>query len=109
MSEESQPTPKIVIQENGPYEVTGEPILTKRAQSESIHGEPLDWDLVGAEDADYKRRERYLLCRCGQSNAKPYCDGTHEKIEFDGTLTASREPRAWRAEPNRRRRHFGVR
>ena len=84
--------PRIVIQENGPYEVTGEPVLTKRAQSESIHGEPLEWDLVGTEDADYKRRKQYLLCRCGQSNAKPYCDGTHEKIDFDGTLTASPQP-----------------
>ena len=94
MSEE--PTPRVVIQKGGPYEVTGEPILTKRAQSESIHGEPLDWDLVGTEDADYKRRKRYLLCRCGQSDAKPYCDGTHEKIDFDGKLTADRAPSASR-------------
>ena len=94
MSEE--PTPRVVIHEGGPYEVTGEPILTKRAQSESIHGEPLDWDLVGTEDADYKRRKRYLLCRCGQSNAKPYCDGTHGKIDFDGKLTADRAPSASR-------------
>ena len=66
MSEE--PAPRILIHEDGPYEVTGEPILTKRAPSESVYGEPLDWDLVGTEDADYRRRKRYLLCRCGQSN-----------------------------------------
>ncbi len=24
------------------------------------------------------------LCRCGQSNNKPYCDGTHRKVEFKG-------------------------
>ena len=91
-----QQTPRILIHEGGPYEVTGKPILTKRAHSESVHGEPLDWDLVGTEDADYERRERYLLCRCGQSNAKPYCDGTHEKIGFDGKLTADRAPSASR-------------
>lgn len=26
------------------------------------------------------------LCRCGQSSNKPYCDGTHSRCGFDGTL-----------------------
>ena len=26
------------------------------------------------------------MCRCGQSSNKPFCDGTHATIDFDGTL-----------------------
>jgi uncharacterized Fe-S cluster protein YjdI len=27
---------------------------------------------------------RYALCRCGGSGNKPYCDGTHVSIRFEG-------------------------
>jgi CDGSH-type Zn-finger protein len=36
-------------------------------------------------DADgnaYEVGETIALCRCGHSNTKPFCDGTHEKTNF---------------------------
>ena len=32
------------------------------------------------------------MCRCGQTKNKPFCDGTHVKVNFDGTETSDNEP-----------------
>ena len=44
------------------------------------------------EGKTYSPGETYALCRCGKTKTPPYCDGTHEHIDFDGTETASTEP-----------------
>lgn len=31
-----------------------------------------------------KKNKMTAFCRCGQSDNKPYCDGTHSKINFRG-------------------------
>lgn len=38
----------------------------------------------------YPEKEQCGLCRCGKSKEKPYCDGTHRTVGFDGTETAKR-------------------
>jgi hypothetical protein len=35
-----------------------------------------------ADAQPLETRNRVTLCRCGESNSKPLCDGTHRKIEF---------------------------
>lgn len=86
--------PRIVVRENGPYLVEGGLPLTRAAQVETEHGEPIDWE-YGPE---FKSRPTFELCRCGQSSRKPFCDATHETIDWDGTETADRGPSESRRE-----------
>jgi len=44
--------------------------------------------LAGVRAKKYPLQESYSFCRCGQSKNKPFCDGTHKQINFDGTETA---------------------
>jgi CDGSH-type Zn-finger protein len=45
----------------------------------------------------YETQDSYALCRCGRSK-KPFCDGTHSRVGFDGTETANRAPCAEQAQ-----------
>jgi CDGSH-type Zn-finger protein len=76
--------PRITVTANGPYLVAGDIPLRRRAPITSEHGEPLTWS-TGTE---IEAKDRYALCRCGQSDNKPFCDGTHARVDFDGTETA---------------------
>lgn len=75
---------KIVVRPNGPYVVYGEVPLVRKEQVISEHGEPLTWRTMERIETE----EIYALCRCGKSSTKPFCDGTHARIEFDGTEMA---------------------
>jgi 3-phenylpropionate/trans-cinnamate dioxygenase ferredoxin subunit len=60
--------------ENGPYKVTGDVELRDSA------GNP-----IAAPGSTI------FLCRCGGSTNKPFCDGTHSKIGFQGAMAAVQE------------------
>lgn len=60
---------KITIRNNGPYVVEG------------------DFTLVDHEGREVPLVKR-ALCRCGGSTTKPFCDGTHSKIGFQGAMAA---------------------
>lgn len=46
-----------------------------------VYGNLLVKDKSGNEE---RKNKVTAFCRCGQSGNKPYCDGTHTKIDFKG-------------------------
>lgn len=77
---------KVVITKNGPYLVSGNLPLSKEISTIGEEGEPEKW----VKGAKYPDKNSYALCRCGKSQKKPYCDGTHVKVNFNGEETAER-------------------
>jgi CDGSH-type Zn-finger protein len=41
---------------------------------------------------DLAGRTTVSLCRCGQSENKPFCDGTHRKVNFQSEVKARTLP-----------------
>jgi CDGSH-type Zn-finger protein len=76
---------KIIISKNGPYLISGNLPLGEEIEHADNDGNPGTWE----KGKSYSNKENCALCRCGKSSNKPYCDGTHLKIKFDGTETAS--------------------
>ena len=66
---------KITVRKNGPYRV-GAP----EGSIELVDSEGNAFDLTG--------KPAFSLCRCGGSVNKPFCDGTHSKIGFQGAELA---------------------
>jgi CDGSH-type Zn-finger protein len=56
------------LRRNGPYVIEGDAV---RVVDWNGHEYPID-------------RLPVALCRCGASANKPFCDGTHAKIGFEG-------------------------
>ena len=80
--------PKIEIKKNGPYLVSGEIPLAKEIILRNDENIPIGWE----KGKVFLVQDEYALCRCGKSREKPFCDGTHQKVRFDGTETASMKP-----------------
>ena len=78
---------RIKVTKDGPYLITGGiPLLRMIIETDS-YSDPCRWQEVER----FPQRQSYVLCRCGKSSNKPYCDGTHTLQRFDGIETASSE------------------
>lgn len=63
---------KITVKDNGSLRIEGE--------VELFDGKGEKYDLAG--------RQAFSLCRCGQSDNKPFCDGTHSRCGFESQVIA---------------------
>ncbi len=63
---------KITVRPNGPLRVEGDFTI--------CDPEGNAFDLAG--------RTAISLCRCGQSQDKPFCDGSHKRVGFESVVKA---------------------
>jgi CDGSH iron-sulfur domain-containing protein 3 len=64
----------ISVRTNGPYKITGPVSL--------VDAEGVPFELPAGSSI--------VLCRCGHSQNKPFCDATHKQIGFEADDTAPR-------------------
>lgn len=69
---------KITVRENGPFRVEA-----PEGTIELVDAAGNAYDLTG--------KTAFSLCRCGGSINKPFCDGTHSRIGFQGAERAVAE------------------
>lgn len=65
--------PTIRIIDHGPYQVSG------------------TFEIVDAEGNTFETKGDVSLCRCGRSENKPFCDSTHEEIDFNSKPRADKQ------------------
>jgi len=63
----------IKVRDNGPYKVTG-PVTLIDAEGNRLQPPEPDRPIV--------------LCRCGQSRTKPFCDASHKAAGFESCVRA---------------------
>jgi len=69
-------TTEITVSPNGPLRISGNFVIKD--------GQGKEFDLAG--------RTAISLCRCGQSENKPFCDGSHARTGFQSVCEARALP-----------------
>ncbi len=71
---------RITVRKNGPYRI--------EAAEGSIELVDADGNLYDLSSKLRDGKLAFSLCRCGGSVSKPFCDGTHSRIGFQGAEAA---------------------
>jgi CDGSH-type Zn-finger protein len=77
MSQDQTDKLTITVRNNGPLFISGD----QMGQVRLVDHEGNEISTEG--------RKAISLCRCGASSKKPFCDGTHSKIGFQGAQAAA--------------------
>lgn len=77
---------KVKIMKNEPYIVTGNVPLYKEVLVSDENGHATEFK----QKEEVKHGSNYSLCRCGNSENKPFCDGNHNNTDFNGEEIASK-------------------
>ncbi len=80
MTNDSRATgPVVTATEGGPFIVSGELTIRTADYVYSENGEPMTWRF----GAPQRIEDGAALCRCGASDTKPFCDGSHVDHDWD--------------------------
>jgi CDGSH-type Zn-finger protein len=69
---------EIKVRDDGPYKITGGPFRIVDGEGREL-----------TPPADERGRP-VVLCRCGQSRSKPFCDAAHREAGFESCVRARR-------------------
>lgn len=72
MSEEPNPLPRVTFVKDGPIRIRGAVDLRDHRNAPIEHGDGV-----------------IMLCRCGHSKKKPFCDGSHARVGFRSEADAA--------------------
>ncbi len=67
---------KVTVRNNGPLRLEGEFTICD----------------MEAKEFDLSGRTAISLCRCGHSEDKPFCDGSHKRVNFQSEVKARTLP-----------------
>lgn len=42
--------------------------------------------ITASDGTTIRETDKVYLCRCGSSQRKPFCDGSHKRVEFTSTV-----------------------